>query len=73
MAYTINRYNGAVQATVQDGTINQSTEVKFIGKNYAGYGEAQNENFMFFIFSYSKSIVSDFYLVIYAIISNHFL
>ena len=47
MAYTINRYNGAVQATVQDGTINQSTEVKFIGKNYAGYGEAQNENCAF--------------------------
>ena len=55
MAYTINRYNGAVQATVQDGTINQSTEVKFIGKNYAGYGEAQNENFMFLLEHFAGS------------------
>lgn len=55
MAYTINRYNGAVQSTVQDGTINQSTELKFIGKNYAGYGEAQNENFMFLLENFAGS------------------
>jgi hypothetical protein len=49
MAYIINRYNGTVLTTVEDGTVNQVTEVKFIGKNFAGYGEAQNENFLFLL------------------------
>jgi hypothetical protein len=49
MAYIINRYNGSVLTTVEDGTVNQATEIKFIGKNFAGYGEAQNENFLFLL------------------------
>ena len=40
MANIINKYNGTVQTTVEDGTVNTTTELKFIGKNYAGYGEA---------------------------------
>jgi hypothetical protein len=46
MAYTINNYNGSIFTVVQDGTVNQSTELKLVGKNFAGYGEAQNENFL---------------------------
>lgn len=46
MGYIINRYNGAVLTTVEDGTVNLTTEIKLIGKNFAGYGEAQNENFL---------------------------
>jgi hypothetical protein len=49
MAYIINRFNGTVLTTVEDGTINQTTDLKFIGKNYSGYGEAQNENFVFLL------------------------
>ena len=49
MAYTINRYNGVVLTTVEDGTVNNTTEIKLIGKNYAGYGEAQNENYLFLL------------------------
>jgi len=37
MPYTINKYNGQVVATVADGTIDSSTDLKLIGKNYAGY------------------------------------
>lgn len=55
MAYIINRYNGTVLTTVEDGTINQTTEVKFVGKNFAGYGEAQNENFLFLLENFSNS------------------
>jgi hypothetical protein len=55
MAYIINKYNGTVQTTVDDGTVNTSTELKFIGKNYAGYGEAQNENFMFLLENFAGS------------------
>lgn len=56
MAYIINRYNGTVLTTVEDGTINQTTEVKFVGKNFAGYGEAQNENFLFLLENFANSV-----------------
>ena len=44
MAYTINKSNGTVVATVQDGTINTTTSLNLIGRNYQGYGETVNEN-----------------------------
>lgn len=56
MAYIINRYNGTVLTTVEDGTINSTTELKFVGKNYAGYGEAQNENFLFILENFANSV-----------------
>jgi len=49
MAYTINRFNGTVLTSVEDGTVDQTTDLKLIGKNYSGYGEAQNENFLFLL------------------------
>ena len=55
MAYTINRYNGTVLTTVEDGTVNTATELKLIGKNYAGYGEAQNENYLFLLENFANS------------------
>lgn len=55
MPYTINRYNGQVIATVADGTIDSSTDLKLIGKNYAGYGEVQNENFLFMLENFSNT------------------
>jgi len=45
MAYTINRYNGTVITTVEDGTVNNATELNSLVK-FAGYGEAQNETFV---------------------------
>jgi hypothetical protein len=53
MGYIINRYNGTVLTTVEDGTINLTTEVKLIGRNFAGYGEAQNENFLHLMENFS--------------------
>ena len=46
MAYTINKTNGAVLSTISDGTVDSTTDLTLIGKNYAGYGEFQNENFV---------------------------
>lgn len=46
MAYQVNKFNGTLITTVEDGTIDQTTDLRFIGKNYAGYGEVQNENFL---------------------------
>ena len=49
MAYTINKYDTTQLTIVQDGTIDQTTDIKLVGKNYAGYGEIQNENFVFLL------------------------
>jgi hypothetical protein len=46
MAYTINLTDGQVFATVADGTINTSSSMILVGKNYAGYGEFLDENFI---------------------------
>jgi len=46
VAYTINNTAGTVIATVTDGTIDTSTDLILIGKNFTGYGEIQNENFV---------------------------
>lgn len=46
MAYTINLTDGQVFAVVADGTINTSSSMVLVGKNYAGYGEFLDENFM---------------------------
>lgn len=55
MAYVINRYNGTILTSVEDGTLNQTTEIKFVGKNYAGYGEIQNENFLFLLENFANT------------------
>jgi len=55
MAYVINLTNGSQLATVEDGTIDQSTSLKLVGKNYAGYGEIQNENFIHLLENFSSA------------------
>lgn len=46
MSYQVDKFNGTFLASVADGTIDTSTDIRFVGKNYAGYGEVQNENFL---------------------------
>mgnify|MGYP003336462050 CR=1 FL=1 len=46
MAYTINLTDGTIFATIADGTINTSSSMTLVGKNYAGYGEFLDENFI---------------------------
>jgi len=46
MAYTINLTDGTIFATVADGTINTASSMILVGKNYAGYGEFLDENFI---------------------------
>ena len=63
MAYTINLTNGTVFATISDGTIQQIASgtpsvplVTLVGKNYAGYGEFLDENFVHLLESGSNSV-----------------
>lgn len=46
MPYILNKTNGTILATVQDASLDQNTDLIFVGKNFAGYGEYQNENFL---------------------------
>ena len=46
MAYQINLTDGTPFATIADGTINTSTNMILVGKNYAGYGEFLDSNFI---------------------------
>jgi len=44
MAYTINKTDGTVVATITDGTVDNSTSLQLFGKSYSGFGEGLNEN-----------------------------
>ncbi len=49
MAYTVNKTNSSASPnlyTVQDGVLNTQTDLNFVGKGYAGYGEVIAENFL---------------------------
>ena len=53
MPYSIDRYNGTTLTVVEDGTIDNTLDIKLIGKNYAGYGEVQNENYVHLLENFS--------------------
>lgn len=53
MPYSIDRWNGTTLTVVEDGTLDSSLDLKLIGKNYAGYGEVQNENFVHLLENFS--------------------
>ena len=55
MAYTINLTNGTIFATIADGTINTSSSMVLVGKNYAGYGEFLNDNYIHLLENSSNS------------------
>lgn len=55
MPYQIDRFNGVPLVTVDDGVLDQTTDLKLVGKNYAGYGEVQNENFVFLLENFSNT------------------
>ncbi len=56
MAYTINKFDGTLLATVADGTIDTSTtNIKLVGKNFTGYGEILDENFIHILENFSRA------------------
>lgn len=54
MAYVINRFNGEQLIVLEDGTLDTSTSIGLVGRNYNGYGEIQNENFLFLLENFSN-------------------
>jgi hypothetical protein len=56
MAYQVNKTDGSIVATVADGQIDTlSTDLTLIGKNYSGFGEALNENFIKLLENFSSN------------------
>jgi hypothetical protein len=56
MAYQLDRFNGTFLVNVEDGSIeSNATDLRFVGKNYAGYGEVQNENFLHLLENFSNT------------------
>jgi hypothetical protein len=56
MAYQVNKTDGTIVATVADGQIdNLSTDLTLIGKNYSGFGESLNENFIKLLENFSST------------------
>jgi len=54
MAYNVNLSNGDLLAVVEDGTADiSSSSVALIGKNFPGYGEYLNENFIHMMENFS--------------------
>jgi len=56
MAYTIIRSDGTVLTTIQDGTMNTgSTSLSLPGRNFAGFGQAQDTNFVRMVENFANS------------------
>ena len=55
MSYIINRFNGTELVVLGDGTIDTSTSIGLVGRNYVGYGETQNENFVFLLENFANT------------------
>ena len=54
MAYVINKFSGQQLLVLEDGTIDTSTSLGLVGRNYVGYGETQNENFVYLLENFSN-------------------
>jgi hypothetical protein len=56
MAYKLNKTDGTLLVDLIDGTIDtNSTSLTLVGRNYSGYGEAFNENFISLLESFSNT------------------
>jgi hypothetical protein len=58
MAYTVNKTNSSAspnQYTVQDNVLNTQTDLRLVGKGYAGYGEVIAENFLHLLENFANT------------------
>jgi hypothetical protein len=55
MPYLLYKTNGQVLTTVDDSNVDISTSLNLVGKNYAGYGLAVNENFVYLLENFANT------------------
>ena len=56
MSYTINKTDGSVLLTLQDGTVNDEIGLWLIGRNATNFGDYQNENFVRLLENFADNI-----------------
>jgi hypothetical protein len=54
MSYDIQKSNGATLVVLEDGFVDNSTSLTFVGKNVIGYGGVQNDNFLWLLENFSN-------------------
>ena len=55
MPYSLYKTNGVKLTTVEDGKLNLTTDLQLVGKNYSGYGESVNSNFIKLLENFSNN------------------
>jgi hypothetical protein len=55
MPYILNKTNGVVLTTIDDASLDLTTNLTFVGRNYSGYGEIFNENFLKLLENFSNT------------------
>lgn len=55
MSYTINKTDDTILAVVEDGTLDSTTNLSLIGRNYSNFGEVFNENLIKLLENFSNS------------------
>ena len=56
MAYTVNKTDGTVLATIVDGTVDTTTsDISLVGKKYSNYGEILNENLIHMLENFAST------------------
>jgi len=54
MSYTITYANGANSIVIADGTIDNSTSLSLVGKNYPNYGQYLDQNFLYLLQNFAN-------------------
>ena len=54
MSITVNKTDGTILTTLIDGTVDQSTDLTLIGRNFSGFGEYLNEDFVKLLENFSS-------------------
>jgi hypothetical protein len=49
MPYILRKTNGNTLVTVNDATVDNSTSLTFVGRNYSGYGDYIDQNFLYLL------------------------
>lgn len=55
MSYNVSTFSGSKTVVIEDGTIDNSLDIFLVGKNFSGYGETQNQNFVFLLENFAGS------------------
>jgi hypothetical protein len=56
MPYILIKSDGTTLTTVQDATVDNTTSLTFVGRNYSGYGQTIEENFLHLLENFSSPV-----------------